>query len=102
MVEYQALLTTAIVGFGAGIITTLVLVLLVVIYNNLKAATDGDKEDDDNGMIVPLSSLLGGGAGGPAPYTMADIMKLKQAMAGQGGPPEGEKKDANLGGGNYI
>lgn len=103
MVEYNSLLITGLTGFGAGVITTLALVLLVVIYNNIKSATaESRKEEEDQGMIVPLSSLLGGGGGGP-PISMADIMKLKAAMAAQGMPPQpGDEKKTDASVGNYI
>ena len=97
MEELSALLIVFGFGAGAGTLVAGVLALLVGIYLNTRKATN---DDEDEAFVIPYSAL--GGMGGGGGISMADIQKARAAMAaGQGGAPA-DKKDADIGGGNYI
>ena len=98
MEELSALLI--VFGFGAGVGTVAagVLALLVGIYLNTRKSTRDD--DEDESFVIPYSALGGMGGGGNT-ISMADIQKARAAMAGAGAAPP-DKKEADIGGGNYI
>ena len=96
MEELSALLIVFGFGAGAGTLVAGVLALLVGIYLNTRKATN---DDEDEAFVIPYSAL--GGMGGGGGISAADIQRARAAMAGAGAGAV-EKKDADIGGGNYI
>lgn len=92
MVEF---ITVGLVGFGAGVVTTLALGLLIAIYRNTVGCNDKE-EEDNHPFIIPMSQIPGHGGGGG--YTAADIQRAAAMMRqAQGEKPPEETKDAKVG-----